>query len=685
MRTVLIFSILFFVSAQFVSAKKNHQLDSLVQRLEQHDRLDSNRVDLLVEVSKQVYRSAPLEGMKYADEAKKLAEQLGYQKGMQEALFCIGACYYYKGIYGHSLENFLESLHIAESRGDRKRIGDATNAIGVIYMSQDKKDKALEAYLKALEMAEGEKDKLSKMNNIATLYTRKGELTKAMSYMTEALELAKKHNEKYREGLYTHNLSDIYFRKKDYKTAYKLVMEARVIFDSLKQSVTENHYYEGKNLLKLGKRDGAEKAFWTGISKAKKAGALADELEGYELLHGFYKQTKNYKKSLENYERYLSLKDSIYNEEKSRLVEELQTKYGLESAEKENELQRQELELKETQLDRQKLLRNSILGALLFMVIGVIVLYINIKQKKKTNLQLEHQKSELFEKGQELLTQAEEMKQLNEEIQAQRDYVEEKNLTLVQRNKIITDSIEAASVIQQGLLPFSNRLGDNFRDFFTIYQPKDIVSGDFYWLSHKHKVLAVVDCTGHGVSGAFMSTLAYSMLGEVVDVLGKLDPAEILRNMDSRINMALNAAGDSNHEGAMDIVVCVFGEEENGVINVDFAGAKRPLYYWHGGELHKLKGDNSSVGGFKRNKEKLFTTQRISLDKGDTLYLTTDGYVDTPSPNRKRFGTARFENTLKDITVLSMEEQKEILQSELKNHQQDTPHRDDVTVVGVRV
>ena len=252
-------------------------------------------------------------------------------------------------------------------------------------------------------------------------------------------------------------------------------------------------------------------------------------------------------------------------------------------------------------------------------------------------------------------------------------------------NTKMSDSINAAKIIQDALLPFETRIANSFADHFIFYQPKDIVSGDFYWLSKIDNALfvAVIDCTGHGVPGAFMSLLAYSLLNETVEVNKLTDPGNILDRLNDRVNYAL---GNTLHKskGGMDMVLCKVEPSDNNQFKITFAGAKRPLYYSENGELKKQTGNRLSIGVIQRT-EKSFTNHELTVNKGSIIYLSTDGFVDEPSLNRKKFGTPQFEKLLEQIQQEKMDQQAKMLAEALQNHRKTMAQRDDITVVGIKL
>ncbi len=263
--------------------------------------------------------------------------------------------------------------------------------------------------------------------------------------------------------------------------------------------------------------------------------------------------------------------------------------------------------------------------------------------------------------------------------------LQEANDTIQEHNTKITDSILYAKTIQQAILPLPENFTKTFTDSFILGRAKDIVSGDFFWHYKKANwhYIAVVDCTGHGVPGAFMSLIGNKILNEIIEFYDVVEPAKILEHLNASIISALKQHEKANSDG-MDVCLVLLKTTPDQKAEIIFAGAKRPLYYFRNGTLQKLAGTNKGIGGLFKSATR-FEQEAIWLEKGDTLYLTSDGYVDQPDPERRKLGTPRFLELLEQINGLHMVEQKERLEFELDQHQSTTDQRDDITMVGIRI
>lgn len=274
--------------------------------------------------------------------------------------------------------------------------------------------------------------------------------------------------------------------------------------------------------------------------------------------------------------------------------------------------------------------------------------------------------------------------------------IEEKNQALLrseaeisEKNAHIMDSLLYAERIQKLILPSKTTMTKYLSECFVLFHPKDIVSGDFYWFCEVDgtMVLAVGDCTGHGVPGALMSMLGIALLSQIVVEKRVLEPAIILEELHLSIRRALRqdqltATGMAAQDG-MDIALCVIPPSRQ---LVAFAGAHNPLYYrYPEGPLTEIKADRKGIGGRQKEAKRIFARQDIYVGGGVSIYLTTDGFADQPDPTGNSYGTARLKTFLQNHADSPMNEQYVALEAELKNHCGQESQRDDIAVVGVRV
>jgi len=268
------------------------------------------------------------------------------------------------------------------------------------------------------------------------------------------------------------------------------------------------------------------------------------------------------------------------------------------------------------------------------------------------------------------------------ELSLARKKLAEQKDQLQAQNKFMTDSIDYAKRIQTAILPSHERLVKLFGNSFLIFRPKDIVSGDFFWFGQlgSKKIIAAVDCTGHGVPGAFMSMIGNTLLNEIVNVKKLDDPGQILNALDMGIIHELNKDVTESTFDGMDVAICIFDEENK---TVRFASAFRPLFYIMHNQFCELKGDRKSIGDNRKKIE--YNVNTIEWIPGTYFYMMSDGYIDQNNLNNEKYGTKRFRELLKSIYQLPPDKQKERLLDEFVNHKGDEPQRDDVTVIGLQI
>jgi serine phosphatase RsbU (regulator of sigma subunit) len=272
------------------------------------------------------------------------------------------------------------------------------------------------------------------------------------------------------------------------------------------------------------------------------------------------------------------------------------------------------------------------------------------------------------------------------------------------KNKDITDSIRYAQTIQEAMLPGQAQMKEVFGEYFVIYRPKDIVSGDFYWMDRLksdgddnasavsalsdagNKVFfATIDCTGHGVPGGFMTLIANQLLNEIVSVRKIHDPAMIIEMMDRKIRNILKQQEKVNDDG-MDVCLTMLERQEDGTMRVVYAGARRPLYFFVAKEnkLYSLKGDRASLGGPQR-KDTSYNRYELMLTKGDMIYMLTDGFADQNNPDKQKFSTKNLCDMLELHATKSADQQKSLIEASLDAHMNGAEQRDDITVIGIRI
>jgi serine phosphatase RsbU (regulator of sigma subunit) len=392
----------------------------------------------------------------------------------------------------------------------------------------------------------------------------------------------------------------------------------------------------------------------------------------------------DFKNAYEYEHLYNLAKDSLYTEQTAKQIAEMQTRYDSEQKQKSIEILSKENEINGLELKRRnQFLAFLGLGLLLAAFLG-FVLYGRYRFNKKANKLLRAQNEEILERKQEIMSQRDALEEQSKELSLALHELDKKNHAVV-------SSLNYAYRIQSAILPQKHELASALSDCLLFFQPRSVVSGDFYWLGKVPKpsggykvIFTAVDGTGHGVPGAFMSLVGSSLLKEIVHTRQITSPEQILIELDEGVKETLKQHDTHNQDG-MDLALCVIDYEEN---TLEFAGAKNPLVMILDNEVHLLKGDRYGIGGIdKVHKHKDFHKHTIELQKGATFYIFSDGFQDQFGGNEgRKYGLKQLKDFLFGIHHLPFDEQEKKLSVELSNWHGTKEHQtDDVLVIGFRV
>jgi phosphoserine phosphatase RsbU/P len=276
--------------------------------------------------------------------------------------------------------------------------------------------------------------------------------------------------------------------------------------------------------------------------------------------------------------------------------------------------------------------------------------------------------------------------ELEEKVKVRTIKIEKQKEEIEEQKKHIMDSIYYARRIQNAILPSFNIIEAHLKNYFILYLPKDIVSGDFYWMYDVDGLfmISAVDCTGHGVPGAFMSIVGFNQLNNVVSVKKARSAGAILDELNQGVISTLNEGkNDASIKDGMDMALCVFDFPAK---RVEFAGANNPMIMIRDKKIIKYRGDRFPIGAFEGSNPQLFKNNVIDLQEGDCLYLASDGYSDQfGGPDNKKFMTRKYEELLLEINDLAMNDQKEMLQERLYEWMDANDQVDDILVIGIKI
>jgi serine phosphatase RsbU (regulator of sigma subunit) len=342
---------------------------------------------------------------------------------------------------------------------------------------------------------------------------------------------------------------------------------------------------------------------------------------------------------------------------------------------------------------RKHLIPMTALSAVISLICGLVIYFslnfVVVRYERRIN----EKNEELNLAIEEILAQKENIEEQNKDLYDKQEEIKAQNLILhaqhteiLTQNTAINQSLKYAKNIQRAILA-EQKLTSIFPESFVLYLPKDIVSGDFWWigkLGNKNFII-VADCTGHGVPGAFMTMIGNILLDKIINVREISQPSAILESLNSEIKQVLRQKENSNIDG-MDVAVCVLEDAASDRCEITFSGAKRPVYFIKKGDnvIQEIKGNRRSIGGNQSELE-TFTDHRFQLEKGSLLYLFTDGYPDQNDEKRKKLSEAKFQSLLVENQHNALQSQREHLSSFILDYMIYTKQRDDILVLGVKV
>jgi serine phosphatase RsbU (regulator of sigma subunit)/Tfp pilus assembly protein PilF len=581
------------------------------------------------------------------------------------------------GYDADAIEHCLSALNIYTEIESLKGQSDVLNSIGKIYLDLGQFDKSSTYFNQAYYMAELDNNSLllaESLRNLGHYYLHTKKYDKALDNYSRSLDLELEESDDERLGFLFLDLGITNISLEEFEIALANFQEALHYADS-----STNLELRARVYSELGSLYSATEKYDIAIVFLKQSLFIALQINTdpilqrcYNNLAKFYDRLNDIENALKYYKLYISHKDTLFSNQSAIQIAEAEALYDLDKKDKQIEMLRNENRLKDIEAGEKNMINIWLISVLIFVFILTIVLYKQYRVQNKVNLALNEQKNAI--------------NQQKVEIELQKESIEKTNIILAEKNKQITDSLEYAKRIQLSLLPDGKLLKNKFEDSFIWYLPRDIVGGDFYWYTESENLicLVVLDCSGHGVPGAFMTVLANTLLNRsAYEMKNNTSPDKVLHYLDENIVRELNQQGIqlSALEG-IDLAACILDTRTH---CLKFAGAKMPLYHYSGGELNHIKGNRYSVGG-GNNSTKKFNVTTINLKSGDTIYLATDGFQDQFGGDKgKKFMKLHFKNLLKSIAELPLEEQSDKLKSVFHEWKDFNLQTDDILIMGIKV
>lgn len=686
MKSILLCLIILF---QFVGLSQVNQKDSLhlvLKNTAKNDTTYCNVLNALIDLEQddKLWPSYNDEIISIAEvqlQKKDIKPQLFfyYKKVLAGALNNLGYLKKFQGDIPGALEYYYKSLKLYEEIDYKTNVSALQNNIGFIYKDQGDIKKALDYFLKNLKYFKEHHDSSNislTLNNIGIVYIDNNQFDDALKCYEECINILNLLNNRKVKAYALNNVGFIYFKKyglKQNKNANDSLL--KIALDYFHKSLSIRESINDKRGICISLQNIAEALFAQNnlsIAKtyAEKSLKIAQEI-GYpdnikrtsNVLSKIYANTNNWKGAYDMQVLFKQMSDSLNNESNKKLSIQKGFQYQYEKKAAADSVKvAEEKKVVQAQLDKEKTQRFALYGGLLLVIIFSVFM---VNRFLVTNKQ--KQIIELKEK----------------ETQHQNEIIIEQKALVEEKQKEILDSINYAKRIQYTLLAHSDFLKEWIPNHFIYFNPKDIVSGDFYWVTKQDKFfyLAVCDSTGHGVPGAFMSLMNIGFLSEAINEKNILEPGEVLNYVRNRLISSISKDGQKD---GFDGILLRLEIENNNIKSVCYAAANNAPVHIKNNELIELPKDKMPVG--KGEKEESFTTHYLEVNQGETIYLYTDGYADQfGGPKGKKFKYKPLNEMLVANTSLELEKQKQELEQTFNTWKSNLEQVDDVLVVGVKL
>jgi len=630
----------------------------------------------------------------YYKKALIILEKINDEIGLSKVYRNFGNVYYYQGDFKESVLYIQKSLALCEKNNDLKGASRCYNNIGNIHRITKRYNWAIDYFDKSLKI----KEKLGDTRGIATVYNNMGnvyfekkDFKKALEHYKKSLNLREKARATRDMAFSLRNIGRVFSADSNYVKSEEYYVKSLKIFKEIEDKEKEALLLKELASLKLiqKKYDEVIDFSYKSLKIALELKTLPRQQDAYKLLADAYEKKLNSKKAFKYLKKFIAVKDSIYEETSQKLAES-ETRYKVGKKQKELEAKNLKLEKQEAINQNQQMQMFVMYGGIILMLILSFIFYKNYKQKIKANEILKKQK---------------------QEIEIQKEETEKQRDIVLQQKEEMTDSIIYAENIQRAVMPSDEFMTSILPDYFMLFRPKDIVSGDFYWMKKIKNfiVIAIADCTGHGVPGAFMSMLGSLFLNESVTSRSLDSPGQILDKLREKIKKSLHQSSkEAEAKDGMDMTLFIVDTE---TLEMQFSGAFNPVYIIRenvsqdiidkteqekkmavynsktidtNASVIELKGDRQPIAIY--TYEKPFNSYTIQLEKGDKVYSLSDGYPDQFGGEKGKKYKSR---SLKDFLLAhykeDMSKQEDLLNQNFDAWKGDIAQIDDVILFGMDI
>lgn len=669
------------------------QLDSVMKIVNREENV-SQKTNTLLQ-STELYKNRPV-AFKLAVKAYAFSLKAGNDEYMARAAFLLADEYFFVSNCDSAIEYYSIAAQKYKSIGNNEKVYDALLLKTSALTNNNKVKEAFELNKELIELAE----KLKNPEMLAAVYSKMGVLFKkindieksnsylnkalkiytqsknwkgiescylnlginhsnkshndfAIEYFERGLEINKRTNDDNKKALFLSGIAGVYYELSNFEKALVYYKDAQLICrrtnnTDLLPNITNNI---GTVLMEMNRFNEAkpyliEVYYSSRNQKDKSELALFSSFNLAQL----YEDLGEYKSAMEYMNIYVNLNDSLNDIQNTKNLSEIEAKYQNEKKEEQNILLNERLKNKSMQI-------YFALGGIALLSVLAFFIFRGLKEKQRANIALE----------------------------GKNKIIEEKSLIVEQQHKDITDSIKYAERIQAAILPPERLWKTILPQSFVFYQPKDILSGDFYWIEETadHVFISAADCTGHGVPGALMSIVNYNLLNKAVLEKGMTDAGKILDGINSWLTQSLHQSyQESTMRDGMDLSLCVIDKHTN-VLN--YAGAFNAIYIIRAGQLEEITPDKQPVGAYIEDNIKPFHNKFIQLQTNDVVYMFTDGYADQFGGEKgKKYKYKRLQALLNEVHGLAFQEQKEKVAESINTWKGNLEQIDDMLLLGFK-
>jgi serine phosphatase RsbU (regulator of sigma subunit) len=663
---IIVFTLTVFASKDVLSQQL--KFDSL-KLLLKTTTVPEKRAALLIDIAKSIYNSIPDSSIGYCEDAEDLSKKYNLEVQLAHSLHCECRYLILKGDIKNSIEKLNKAISIFEKNKEFKGLAKTYSLKAIALGKLHKNKEQIEYLIKSKSIYSQTNDTIGIANvltNLAHAYIESHQYLFALKALEEhsMLNIPKSGHEFYVEvhyGNIYYNLNQIEDAIIHFKKCVQVAHQYKML-DSEITGLTHlaECYQKQKNIPE------AKSYYFQALDLAKQSQLILEEADALKGMTDLYESELDFKNAFTSLKQYKKIQDSVFNIEKLKSINDIEHKLQL--TEKEKIIAEQSLSLEKEKVALASSKNNTLMLIAGLIIVGIafaFLFYYNSKTKKLFAL-IQKQKIE---------------------VESQKEIIEIKN-------KDVMDSIHYAKYIQGSMLPSAKTMNQLFPENFVLYKPKDVVAGDFYWTEtiDNKSVLAVCDCTGHGVPGAMVSIVACNALNRAIKEFKLSNPALIFDKVNELMQETFSKSDYEVNDG-MDGVLCVFDYD---TMKLHIAAANNPIWIvsqpaiktdlweepW---SLSQISADKQPIGKFKEEVTP-FTLKTVSVEKGEMIYLFSDGYADQfGGPKGKKFKYKQLQELLGSVAKLPVNEQCTSLNKTIIDWQGNLDQVDDILIVGIRI